>query len=252
MINLNKTSIFQSLKGKKILILFFICSLLNLFSVLSVEDKIFSQLKINQLIFISKPLLLLLLLGFFIRNIRHLLGMIEVKLMIFAIIFSNIGDILLLFTKLESSSELFFLAGLGSFLLTHVCYSFAFYHFAKSDKFKFPLHIIFPLLLFWILFNSAFAMRLDGIIKPAIMLYSFIIMAMVYFAWHLRHTLHSKPSYFIWIGALLFLVSDTCIGLNKFGQDLFTIPLVHLIIMITYLSGQLLIILGSILHLNNE
>ncbi len=233
--NLFKIMIKSQFKAKLLLVLYTICTFINIIA---------EWFNFEQLILFSKPLLMFLLLIFFVLNISQNKKNAVIIWMIIAIITSNAGDILLLFTSRPSTGELFFLAGLSSFLLTHISYAIVFDQLTQKRKYSFPLKLILPLIIFWLVFNGAFSLNLSGILKPAVMVYSFVIMVMVYFAWRLKETLKTTTANWVWWGALLFLLSDTFIGLNKFGQDLFIIPNVRVLIMATYLAGQVLIVLG--------
>jgi uncharacterized membrane protein YhhN len=48
------------------------------------------------------------------------------------------------------------------------------------------------------------------------------------------------------LGAILFILSDSVIALNKFKSDDLNIPMPRLIIMVTYILGQFLIVEGVI------
>jgi len=53
------------------------------------------------------------------------------------------------------------------------------------------------------------------------------------------------------IGVLLFMCSDTLIGVNQFKKETIQIPYPRLAIMSTYLIAQFLIVKGSIALLKN-
>ena len=63
--------------------------------------------------------------------------------------------------------------------------------------------------------------------------------------WNLYEGSFQRAASWVWWGAVLFLLSDSCIGLNKFGQHLVEIPQVRFVIMSTYLLGQLGIVYGT-------
>lgn len=224
-------------KAPYVFIIFLLCSFINILG---------EGFHYDSLILISKPLLLFLLLIFFIQNTRKSKYKTAVNWIIAALISSNIGDILLLLAGRASANEQLFLAGLGAFLMTHIAYTFSFHKITASNKFKLPLVIVLVMLFFWIGFNYVFSNTLAGFLQAAVGLYSFVILVMVYFSWRLNKAFNNTLSNWILWGALLFLLSDTFVGLNKFGQDLITIPAVGVLIMSTYLAGQALIVLGII------
>lgn len=223
--------------GKKIfLYLFFLCSFIN------TSAEWFNN---SLLIKVSKPLLMILLLLFLVYNVGKSKHISAIKWMILALITSNAGDILLLFAK-GSSNELFFLAGLASFLFTHLFYSLVFHQLSPNKSFRFPPFILAALFSFWLVFMYILWPSLEGVLQPAVILYSLIILMMVYFAWRLQDQLKSTASRWVLWGALLFLLSDSCIGINKFATQLVSIPKAGVVIMSTYILGQLLIVLGVI------
>lgn len=230
-------------KAPYVFIIFLLCSFINLLG---------EGLHHSSLVLISKPLLLLLLLIFFIKNTSQSKNKSAAYWVIIALAASNIGDVLLLFAGRVSANEQLFLAGLGAFLMTHIAYTFAFHKITPSREFRFPLIIILSMLFFWIGFNYVFSAVLTGFLQAAVGIYSFVILIMVYFSWRMDKEIKSIATQWIMWGALLFLLSDTFVGLNKFGQDLITIPAVGVLIMSTYLAGQALITLGVIRIINGN
>lgn len=224
-------------QSRNIFFLFLSCSLINIIG---------EGLHSNLLVLFSKPLLLFLLFVFFFMNTRDSKFSMVSNWLIFAILASNLGDILLLVAGRSPNEVHFFLGGLSAFLMTHIAYTIAFRKLAPSEPFKFPFIIIVPMVLYWAGFNYTFSSSLSGIMKPAVGLYSLIILVMVYFSWHLDQALKTTPTKWILWGALLFLISDTFVGLNKFGQDLVTVPAIGVLIMSTYLAAQAFIVLGTI------
>jgi uncharacterized membrane protein YhhN len=61
-----------------------------------------------------------------------------------------------------------------------------------------------------------------------------------------RHT-NIKSYGFVLIGAILFIISDSLIAINKFA---FSIPLSDLWVMSTYIAAQYLIVQGVLLERN--
>ena len=224
-------------KSRMIFVLFLICSSINVIG---------EGLYIDSLILFSKPLLLFLLFLFFFKNTRNTQFPVVTNWIIFALLASNLGDILLLMAGRNQGGTLFFLGGLGSFLMTHIAYALAFRKLSAGQSYSFPVVILLPMLVFWIGFNYTFSTALSGIMKPAVGLYSMVILIMVYFSWRLHTAISNTASQWVLWGALLFLISDTFVGFNKFGQDLITIPAIGVIIMSTYLAGQALIVLGLV------
>ncbi len=154
----------------------------------------------------------------------------------FALLFSLLGDILLLFTEISS---LFFIAGLTSFLLAHIMYILVFLR--KVDR-TIKKTIFFPLMTFvyGVVLYYVLYQRLSNM-KGPVLVYMVAILVMSNLA-YLRSKNVSKTSYFlVFIGALLFMISDSVLALNMFYKP---IAYSNVWIMTTYALAQVLIIFG--------
>ncbi len=156
-----------------------------------------------------------------------------------ALIFSWGGDILLI-TK---ENETYFLAGLGSFLIAQLLYS---YIMLKStyQKPKLQLKPIIPVLVYGLILLYFVIPKAETMAAP-IVIYSICILAMVSSSL-IRQGLTANDS-FLWtaIGAVLFILSDSMIAINKFVVP---IPLGETLIMATYITAQYLIVRGILKH----
>ncbi|MGI9551941.1 MAG: lysoplasmalogenase [Aurantibacter sp.] len=181
---------------------------------------------------VTKPLLASILLFYFLLHRTDP----KTKLWIsFALFFSLLGDILLLLTD---RSENYFMFGLISFLLAHIFYIVQF-----SRKRNKNLNILRPLvplfifggLFFYFLKDSLGAMRLP------VSIYIAVILTMAFFAFLRKGSVPKKSFDFVLMGAILFLISDGILAIDKFQDH---IPLSGVCIMGTYGLAQLFIILG--------
>jgi uncharacterized membrane protein YhhN len=100
---------------------------LYLFLAATVLDLAFVIEQNNSSRFFSKPLILLGLIIYFYRITRPISSTLLTKSILAALIFSWIGDILLLWSGL-------FVYGLGAFLMAHVCYIIGF-KFAQNSPY---------------------------------------------------------------------------------------------------------------------
>ncbi len=149
---------------------------------------------------ISKPLpLILLLLMSKIDNSYR-------KYIFIGFIFSLIGDIFLL--KVID----LFIPGLVSFLIAHIFYIVAFNsRFSNLKLFSsIPFYLIAVSL-------SIFFFPYLGEMKIPVFIYIFVIISMVWRAYLQRN--YNSIAYFAFIGAVLFVLSDTNIALTKFVTD---------------------------------
>ncbi|WP_456439945.1 lysoplasmalogenase [Psychroserpens sp.] len=191
--------------------------------------------------YFTKPLIVLsLLIFFFTRN--QLLDNTIKTLMILALVFSLIGDVALLFDTINPN---YFIIGLASFLLAHAMYVSVF--LKQRDKTKKPLGFIllmlgYAALLFYVLKDG-----LGDLLIPVV-IYMTVILSMSTSAF-LRQKHNNITSYkWVFIGAILFMLSDSILAIDKFYQPL---TLSSIWIMLTYALAQYCIVIG-ILKLNSD
>lgn len=168
------------------------------------------------------------------------------NLLLSALVFSWIGDIILMFAD---KGELYFIFGLVSFLIAHIIFILLFTKQEKENTSTNKLFwvglIIVGIYLFGML--SLLSPSL-GDLKIPVTVYAITISTMLlmaikgYFNW-------SKPSNLtVLLGALIFVSSDSILAINKFHSEL---PKSGFLIMITYIVAQFLITKG-ILNLNKK
>ena len=220
-----------------LLLVFLALSLLNLWA-----EYTFSR----QLIFISKPLLITTLAAWFFfetQNKRTLFS----KLILFALVFSVGGDTLLMFVQGNSSGQLFFLLGLSSFLIAHIFYLTAFVKY-PSDQLGLVNRKKWWITLFAVyiaVFNGYLLPDVPKAMQIPVLVYSLAIMTMLLSCLNLKGKIPERTFYILFSGAMLFMISDTIIALNKFKGEEFSIPFARIWIMSLYLLGQFLLVRGS-------
>ncbi|MEY8848437.1 lysoplasmalogenase [Psychroserpens sp. XS_ASV72] len=191
--------------------------------------------------YITKPAIVSSLLMFFLAQSKDL-GKSMRLLMILALLFSLFGDISLMFDNLSSS---YFIIGLVSFLLAHIMYILVFLkHRNTSSR---PLGFLGLLLLYAI---SLFFYLKDGLgdMLVPVMVYMIVILGMATSAFLRRKSVNTKSFTWVLIGAILFLVSDSILAIDKFHHAL---PLSSVSIMLSYALAQYCIVIG-ILKLKPE
>ncbi len=156
-----------------------------------------------------------------------------------ALVFSWLGDVILL-TK---DDEMFFLGGLGSFLVAQVIYAITLSK-ASFQPIKFELKPLLPLILYGALLLFAL-IRKSGDLAPAIVVYGFCILIMLSVARLRRWGTNTESYKLAFIGAFLFVVSDSILGLNKF---VFDIPAAEFLVMGTYIPAQYFLVKGLLSH----
>ncbi|WP_143959451.1 lysoplasmalogenase [Litoribacter populi] len=194
--------------------------------------------------FISKPLLLLSLYIYFITNTTLIKGSLLRKSMGAALLFSLAGDSLLLFPNL-------FLYGLGAFLMAHLCYivafkltqhyQFSFYtvNFVKLFFYNLPIYIPGAIVYFLIQPNL-------NELKIPVVTYLIVILMMATLARERFKRTNASSFWQVFVGAILFMVSDGILALNMFGY-----PMADgdTLVMGTYILAQLLIVMGIRSHI---
>ncbi|PWA08674.1 lysoplasmalogenase [Flavobacterium laiguense] len=169
------------------------------------------------------------------------------KIILTALTFSWIGDIILLFTD---KGELYFIFGLVAFLLSHVIYIVL---FSKQQNTRinekkeiFWLGSLAILAYFFIMIDTLFPKL--GALKIPVLVYAVVITTMLFFAFKGSLKWATPANNYILMGAIVFVSSDSILAFNKFYA-----PITHasFFIMATYCMAQYLIVLG-ILKLNTK
>ncbi|MCB0463551.1 MAG: lysoplasmalogenase [Flavobacteriaceae bacterium] len=189
---------------------------------------------------VAKPLIVVSLILFFYLDGKQLANKTR-RIMQLALTFSLVGDVLLMFDHVSIN---YFLTGLISFLLAHVFYILVFLE--KKNSLKKPIQfitilIIYALGLFYVLKDG-----LGNMLIPVI-IYMLAILTMAVTA-ALRKGNVSNLSYnLVFIGVLLFLISDSILAINKFYEK---VPYEHILIMSTYAFAQYCIVMGVLKQKN--
>ena len=196
--------------------------LYSLLSLLFLADLLFIYLNSPNFRFISKNLLMPVLLLIYLSEAKFH----QIKLDLFFIlglIFSFLGDFFLL---LKSG----FLLGLGSFLLAHIFYIIS---FKKRSLNRVSVGVFVALLLYLASLIAFLFPRLNEMKIPVI-IYGIIISTMLYFSIKTQEKL-------LIVGALFFVISDSVLSVNLFVSSSL---LLNLLVMITYVLAQVLLVKG--------
>ncbi|OJJ14761.1 hypothetical protein BKI52_41750 [marine bacterium AO1-C] len=198
--------------------------------------------------YIFKPLLMLWLLGYFFEQIKEVRQQADyqrsfARFIILALIFSWLGDVSLMFID---KVAIFFVIGLGNFLIAHIFYVLAYHRAVTLSQTKGyiaqkPFWVL-PFLLVGVSLYMYLFPSLKELAVP-VAIYATTIVLMGIFALNRKGTTSTMSYQYIFFGALIFIVSDACIAINKFVTPL---PQAGLIIMVTYITAQYLIVRGSI------
>jgi uncharacterized membrane protein YhhN len=190
-------------------------------------------INLEWLNFVSKPLLMISLFFFYFQKVRQNINASD-KIMLVSLIFSCLGDTFLMF---QGKNPQFFLLGLGSFLIAQLAYCVIFSKGGKRDFLKRIPFVIYATSIFYFL--------KPNISKDFLLPIIVYTLAITWMGSQAAERQTNQKSYrFVLVGAILFIISDSLIAINKFT---FAIPLSGLWVMATYIAAQYLIVEGVLL-----
>lgn len=212
---------------------------LYIFLAATIADLAFTIEGNTEMRFFSKPMILAGLILYFFRITKPISSTLLTKSILGALIFSWIGDILLLWSNL-------FVFGLGAFLMAHVCYIIGFrlaqsssprldqINFIRSFFFNFPIYFAAALIFYFINPNL-------GVLKIPVIAYILVIVGMVVTARERFGKCTSSSFWQVFLGAVFFMISDGILAIARFYKNF---PESGVLVMGTYATAQLLIVMG--------
>ena len=213
-----------------------------IFAVIVIVELLGRLLDNIQMEYFVKPLIMIWIAVYFMLFTKKSAFTIPVLLAFF---FSWVGDN---FLMLSGKNELFFFAGVGGFFCAQLCYIYTFARFSEKGG-KGYLQKNLWLSIFFLAYVAGMLLLLfhglEGMMKPIISIYALSLIGMSMMA--LNRSLRVGLSSFklVFVGSLLFLLSDSMIAFNKFHSE---IPLAGFLIMLTYIAAQYMIMRGLILE----
>ena len=205
----------------KIKITFFIFVLA---SVLDVVGIIFS---VPILTYIFKPLILFSLIFLYVFSLEN-----RLKWYVMALELSFFGDVFLLY-----NGEIYFILGLLSFLIAHLLFIKIVYNRIKKIEFSNGITSAIPFLAAFLLLIFTLKDSLNELLIPVI-IYGLTISIFATVSLIDYRNTKSKKSLFMLLGAILFMISDSILAINKFYNPT---HLFEVLVMVTYISAQYLI-----------
>lgn len=202
---------------------------------LSTAIHLYASLKKNRTLRnITKPFLLLSLLGFYVLAARF-----PTAAIILALLFSWLGDVLLIPRGVK-----WFTAGGIAFMVSHAFFIAGYWR--DVDFSRLPV----PLIVFLAVFFTAAVALIFSRLRPHLpkalfypmFLYLLINGAMNCFAIFRCVSLNSAAGLITAVGAALFFVSDCSLFFVRFKKE--SRLKTHFLVMLTYSVGELLIVLG--------
>ena len=216
---------------------------LYIFYFVSTLEILFLTFEWPEAQLIAKPLIVLSLLWYYFINAQS-----RSNIFIAALIFCWAGDVFLLF---GNRNELFFIFGLVSFLIGHTFFILTY----RQQRFEKATHellgtqkarLLFPIILAGTGLVAILYPAL-GDLKMPVIVYAAVLTVMVICAL-LRYGRTTKASFaFVLSGALLFMLSDSLLAINKFLSPL---SMAGVSIILTYILAQYLIVAGVLAHTN--
>jgi len=215
--------------------LFLLVLLVNLIAVYSNSES---------LQFITKPLLMPLLAIYLLlrtnTNNSNLKGWIFL-----ALFFSWAGDIFLLFEERGSN---FFLFGLSAFLVAQVFYIVFFHNIRMREYIRGNALLLLLVIVYYSVLINVLSPYL-GNMKLPVRIYGVVLSFMLMLAMHTMLGKNKKAAFWMTMGAILFVVSDSLLAVNKFFSAFNNAGVVT---MLTYGLAQLFITEGAIRYINSE
>jgi len=213
-----------------------------IFAVIVIVELLGRLMDNIQMEYFVKPLIMIWIAVYFMLFAKKSAFTIPVLLAFF---FSWVGDN---FLMLSGKNELFFFAGVGGFFCAQIAYIYSFARFSENGG-KGYLQKKPWLSVFFLAYVAAMLLLLfpglEGMMKPIITIYALSLMLMSMMALNRSGRVGDTSFKLVFVGSLLFLLSDSMIAFNKFHSD---IPLAGFLIMLTYIAAQYLIMRGLILE----
>ena len=199
----------------------------------------------------SKPFLLPVLGIYFYLNTKETAKPYKkslIKFILIALSLAWLGDVFLLF---NSYNPLFFIIGLGSFLVSHILYILTFKKSLNNQELDEPKTLLIraiPFIGVGILMLTVLFKWLNGIMVFAVPVYIVVILIMAFMAMERSGKVLKTSAEYVFFGAFLFMVSDSLLAIDIFAKNL-TIPYASVLVMATYIAAQTLIVYGMMIQI---
>jgi len=215
-----------------------------LFLIVLAGDIIGVQLQNNLLQTIFKPLIIPVLIGYFGFQVKSITNGLA-KWIGLGLLFSIGGDVLLMF---ESKNSVFFLLGLSSFLIAHIFYIIFFHKVRVKEQVKSNIALLAIVVVYYVGLIALLSPHL-GDMKLPVRIYGIVISFMFMLTMDMLFIKNKEAGKWMMLGALLFVISDSVLAINKFYQSF---ELAGVVIMITYGLAQLFIVEGASQYIRSK
>ena len=214
-----------------------------LYLIVLIADLISVYTHNESLRYITKPLLMPLLVGYFVLSMQPFASPLK-KWIILALVFSLLGDVLLMF---ESNDSNFFILGLIAFLLAHIFYIIFYENVIRAEHIKKKYWWFFPVLIYYSVLIYVLSPHL-GEMKLSVRIYGVVISYMLIQALQTSSISNRNAALLMIVGAILFITSDSILAINNFYRSF---EWAGIAIMVTYGIAQLLITRGAVLYISS-
>lgn len=191
--------------------------------------------------FIAKPVIVLALIGYFFVETKSINSSLK-KWIFLALLFSWLGDVLLMF---QPQHSIFFLLGLSAFLIAHIFYIIFFHRLRVLELVKSRVWALLLVAVYYAALITILSPYLNDMKLP-VRIYGIVISAMLLLAIHMLFISRPQAGRLILLGAVLFVISDSVLAINKFYHPF---QAAGITIMLTYGLAQFLIVKGAVSYL---
>lgn len=215
-----------------------------IFFIILAADLVAVQGQYKMLEYFFKPLIIIWLMASFVLQLRYVQNGLK-KWIIFALFFSWLGDVLLMF---HQEDPLFFLLGLSSFLVSHIFY-ILFFHFIRiKEMVKSRWYLLLIVAIYYAVIIAILSPHL-GDMKLPVRIYAVVISFMFLLAMHMVFIKKKNIGLGMMTGAFLFVISDSLLAIDKFYQPF---EMAGFFVMSTYGLAQLFLTEGAIRYISSD
>jgi uncharacterized membrane protein YhhN len=144
--------------------------------------------------------------------------------------------------------SLFFLLGLSSFLVAHVFYILFFHFIRMKEAVKSRWYLLLIVAVYYAVIITVLSPHL-GDMKLPVRIYAVVISFMFLLAMHMIFIKKMTTGLWMMAGALLFVISDSLLAINKFYQPF---EMAGFFVMSTYGLAQLFLTEGAIRYISSD
>jgi uncharacterized membrane protein YhhN len=189
----------------------------------------------------TKPLLMPLLIIYFLEQTKIFISGLK-PWIVLALFFSWVGDILLMF---EERKPIFFLLGLSAFFIAQVFYIIFFHNIRMKEYIRGNALFLLIVIIYYGILISLLSPFL-GNMKLPVRIYGVVISFMLMLAMHMMLGKNKKAGWWMMLGAILFITSDSLLAFNKFYAPFDFAPI---FITLTYGLAQFFIVQGAVKYI---